>query len=145
MLRLRQHHALESPARYEARSILASSLLVAGILLTWGVAAIAVLPAGQADLATALAHLLAANALLLGIYVPKMCLYARIRASCKSAKPQRAIPISPPNRSPIPSPPPPIYDHFFPPLHFRSPTSGLKGLPGKSINDKQTEHYLFLW
>nr|CAD7198909.1 unnamed protein product [Timema douglasi] len=107
----------ESYLCHETRWILLASLLVGTVFTFWGIATAVILPPTQADLATALAHLLAAMALLLCLYLPKMCMHRRLQSSQVSVQ------------STLPT----IYDIS----HFQPPT--IKGLqafmPPPSVMD----------
>nr|CAD7589963.1 unnamed protein product [Timema genevievae] len=107
----------ESYLCHETRWILLASLLVGTVFTFWGIATAVILPPTQADLATALAHLLAAMVLLLCLYLPKMCMHRRLQSSQASVQ------------STLPT----IYDIS----HFQPPT--IKGLqafmPPSSVMD----------
>jgi hypothetical protein len=98
---------------YEARWILLASILVAAVFTFWGIVTVAMITPSHSDLASAVAHLLAAKILLLCLYVPKVCLYNRLRS--EKSSPQTNL------------------HHFYEISHFRPQT--LKTLPGKIINE----------
>ena len=93
---------------YEARWILLASILVATVFTFWGIVTIAMITPSHSDLASAVAHVIAANILLLCLYVPKVCLYNRLKSGKSS------------NQTTL--------QHFYEISHFRSQT--LKTLPG---------------
>ncbi|XP_069678510.1 uncharacterized protein [Periplaneta americana] len=92
---------------YEARWILLASILVAAVFTFWGIVTVAMITPSHSDLASAVAHLLSAKILLLCLYVPKVCLYNRLRSGKSS--PQTTL------------------QHFYEISHFRS--QPLKTLP----------------
>ncbi|PSN42851.1 hypothetical protein C0J52_16424, partial [Blattella germanica] len=92
---------------YEARWILLASILVATVFTFWGIVTVAMINPSHSDLASAVAHFLAAIILLLCLYVPKVCLYNRLRSGKSS------------NQTTL--------QHFYEISHFRS--QPLKTLP----------------
>jgi len=98
---------------YEARWILLASILVAAVFTFWGIVTVAMITPSQSDLASAVAHLLAAKILLLCLYVPKVCLYNRLQS--QKSSPQTTL------------------QHFYEISHFRTQT--LKTLPGKIMTN----------
>nr|CAD7415595.1 unnamed protein product [Timema poppensis] len=117
----------ESYLCHETRWILLASLLVGTVFTFWGIATAVILPPTQADLATALAHLLAAMALLLCLYLPKMCMHRRLQSSQASVQ------------STLPT----IYDisHFQPPtikgLQAFMPPSSVMDVPSLEDDDDE--------
>ncbi|KAJ9600381.1 hypothetical protein L9F63_009309, partial [Diploptera punctata] len=92
---------------YEARWILLASILVATVFTFWGIVTVAMITPSHSDLASAVAHIIAAKILLLCLYVPKVCLYNRLKSGKSS------------NQTTL--------QHFYEISHFRS--QPLKTLP----------------
>jgi hypothetical protein len=105
---------------YEARWIMLASILVAAVFTFWGIVTVAMITPRHTDMASAIAHLLAAYIVLLCLYVPKIYLYSRLQSEKSSPevslKPYCEIP------------------------HFRPQT--LKTLPGKMITELSMKGYL---
>jgi len=90
-----------------------ASILVAAVFTFWGIVTVAMITPSQSDLASAVAHLLAAKILLLCLYVPKVCLYNHLHS--QKSSPQTTL------------------QHFYEISHFRTQT--LKTLPGKFMTN----------